>query len=213
MGNNMETTTQVTINPPNFQYIEVGIVGVTPYIQNAFSKKAQQEIYDKHVAGSTAKKGTKKEPRDFQAQFLAAYHISKDGWNGIPAAAFRNACIDACRMAGYQMTRARMSIFVVEQGRDAVTEEGLVRIYGEGEYTQMMVRNETGVCDIRVRPMWRTWNVKLGLRYDGDQFKQIDVINLLLRAGLQVGVGEGRPFSKNSNGMGYGTFTLDQEES
>jgi len=35
------------------------------------------------------------------------------------------------------------------------------------------------------------------------------VTNLLSRVGMQVGIGEGRPFSKNSAGMGWGTFELE----
>ena len=34
------------------------------------------------------------------------------------------------------------------------------------------------------------------------------VINLLDRMGRQVGIGEGRNFSKNSVGLGWGEFTV-----
>jgi hypothetical protein len=74
------------------------------------------------------------------------------------------------------------------------------------------VRNKSGVADLRVRPMWREWHVRLTVRYDADQFTESDVVNLFHRAGLQVGIGEGRPFSKESNGLGYGTFTLASSE-
>jgi hypothetical protein len=47
------------------------------------------------------------------------------------------------------------------------------------------------------------------VRFDADQFKASDVVNLLQRAGAQVGIGEGRPFSKSSNGLGYGTFDVE----
>ena len=46
------------------------------------------------------------------------------------------------------------------------------------------------------------------MRFDYDQFGYDDVSNLVLRAGIQVGVGEGRPDSKKSTGMGWGTFTI-----
>ena len=36
-----------------------------------------------------------------------------------------------------------------------------------------------------------------------------DVTNLLMRVGQQVGIGEGRPDSKNSAGMGWGTFNVE----
>jgi hypothetical protein len=60
--------------------------------------------------------------------------------------------------------------------------------------------------------MWRTWRVELRITFDADQFTEIDVVNLMNRAGLQVGVGEGRPFSKKSAGMGYGTFKIINRE-
>ena len=62
--------------------------------------------------------------------------------------------------------------------------------------------------DLRARPMWRKWGVKLRMEYDADQFTASDVVNLIARAGIQVGIGPGRPFSKMSYGMGYGTFRI-----
>jgi hypothetical protein len=35
-----------------------------------------------------------------------------------------------------------------------------------------------------------------------------DVVNLISRVGLQVGIGEGRPDSKQSAGLGYGLFEI-----
>jgi hypothetical protein len=32
----------------------------------------------------------------------------------------------------------------------------------------------------------------------------------MARVGLQVGIGEGRPDSKNSAGMGWGLFTIEE---
>jgi hypothetical protein len=41
-----------------------------------------------------------------------------------------------------------------------------------------------------------------------DQFKTADVINLVSRCGLQVGIGAGRPDSKASAGCGFGLFRV-----
>jgi hypothetical protein len=79
---------------------------------------------------------------------------------------------------------------------------------GQPERLDMAVRNQTGVADIRVRPMWRQWGATLRIQFDGDQFTAKDVANLLGRVGLQVGIGEGRPDSKNSAGMGWGLFEV-----
>lgn len=199
----------VTIKPLNFERVALTLEGTAPYMQARFSAKAIQAMMAKHAAGSTAKKGGKKEPRDFDADFRDAMHISEDGWHGVPAAALRNACIDVCRMAGYKMTHAKMSIFIESDGRDEVDGAPLVRLVaGDPERVDMATRNATGVADIRVRPMWRDWKINVVIRYDADQFTKSDVVNLISRAGEQVGIGEGRPYSKSSNGLGYGTFKV-----
>jgi hypothetical protein len=204
---------RVTISPPNFQTAVLKIVGTSPYMQAKFSEKSRQAMASKMLAGSTAGKGTKRQPRDFDADFRGAQHRSTDGWVGVPASAFRNACIDACRVVGFQMTRARMSLFVDADGFDVDDGTPLVRLDADDpERTEMAVRNETGVVDIRVRPMWRKWAATLRLTFDADQFTTTDVVNLLSRAGVQVGVGEGRPFSRKSAGMGFGLFRVESHD-
>lgn len=200
----------VTISPPKLSTVKYKIIGESPYMQLRFSEKAKHKMMATQMAGSTNKKGAKREPRDFDGDYQGAMHKSMDGWVGIPASAFRNACIDACRMVGFKMTHAKMSIFILPDGFDAIDGQPLVRIYGEPEKTIMPVPNANGAMDLRVRPMWRAWHAEVRVRFDADQFTLADVTNLLARAGLQVGVGEGRPFSKNSNGMGFGIFNLGE---
>lgn len=210
MSTDIAIAPPITISPPNLQTLVFRIVGTAPYMQAKFSAKAKQKMHEKHEAGSTAKKNSKRDPRDFDADFVAAQHRTTEGWAGIPASALRNACIDACRMAGFQMTRAKMSVFVDPDGFDADEGTPLVRIHGpEPEKTEMAARNATGGPDLRVRPMWREWSAVVRLTFDADQFTETDVTNLLVRAGLQVGIGEGRPFSKSSAGMGFGLFRVE----
>jgi hypothetical protein len=207
-----EAVRQIVISPPKFRNLKVKLIGTAPYMQARFSKKAMDAMMDKMKAGSTAAKGKSRKPRDFDDDFEQAQHIAEDGWNGIPASAFRNACIDVCRMVGFKMTHAKMSIFIKAEGRDKIDGSPLVKIVGKKpERTELPVRNATGVMDIRVRPMWREWAVNLVVTFDGDQFTDSDVMNLLARAGIQVGVGEGRPFSRESNGIDYGTWRIASE--
>ena len=63
----------------------------------------------------------------------------------------------------------------------------------EPEKNIMAVRNQTGVADLRCRPMWKQWSLKPRIQFDEDQFSLQDVSNLLMRVGMQVGLGEGRP--------------------
>lgn len=201
---------EVRISPPKFTVLTVEIEGLSPYMQLRFSQKAKATMMGKMEAGSTAKGKRTRDARDFNEDFQQAQYISNEGWSGIPAPSFRNASIDVCRMVGFKMTHARMSIFVEADGFDKFDGTPLVKIDSVTgpERVDMAVRNATGVADIRIRPMWRQWSCKLRVRFDEDQFTAEDVVNLLNRAGQQVGVGEGRPFSKNSNGLGMGMFTI-----
>jgi hypothetical protein len=56
--------------------------------------------------------------------------------------------------------------------------------------------------------MYREWSAKLRIEYDAGMFSLSDLANLITRLGRQVGIGEGRPDSKNSAGIGFGKFTL-----
>lgn len=203
----------IAIAPLRMRTLAVRLVGDAPLMQAQFSEKARNTMRAKMEAGSTAKKGGKRDARDFDADFKAAQHVSEEGWNGVPASAFRAACIDACRMCGYKMTHAKMSIFIEADGFDRLDGMPLVRLdAGEPEMNVMAVRNQTGVADLRARPMWRQWAVNLRVRFDADQFTSEDVVNLLNRAGAQVGIGEGRPYSKSSNGLGLGVFHIETSE-
>jgi hypothetical protein len=166
--------------------------------------KAKQE------AGSAAKKGTKKPPKDFKQCYEDAKHKSSEGWLGIPAGAFRSAMISACRTVGYKMTVAKLSFHVIHDGVDAVDFTPLVRITkGEPKYLESPMRNATGVADIRARPLWDAgWQAVVGLRFDADQFSAEDILNLLARVGCQVGIGEGRPDSRECAGCGWGLFEI-----
>ncbi len=201
---------EVTIKPPKMGSTTITIVGTAPLVMNAFSAKAREEMRRKQEAGSAGRKGTKREPKDFQAAYEAAKHVSREGWIGIPAAAFRTAMISACRLVGFKMTIAKLSVFVHADGYDAVDGTALVQITkGEPKYVEHPVRNESGVADIRPRPMWAEgWEARVSMRWDEDQFTASDVLNLLARVGLQVGICEGRPDSKNSAGMGWGLFDV-----
>lgn len=211
MTKTTDTASKLVITAPNMKSAIFHVRGTAPYVQNKFSNKAKAMMREKHMAGSVAKKGVKREARDFDEDYRQATYFSTDGWMGIPAPSFRKAAISACRLVGFKMTLGKLSLFVE---RDGLTEEGepLIKIEGSPVAHEAMVRNATGVADIRVRPMWHDWNAKVTMRWDADQFSLEDVTNLMARIGMQVGIGEGRPDSKASAGMDWGTFEVTKVE-
>lgn len=207
----MATKTQpaIQIAAPDFRTIAMDIEGTAPLVINKFSAKAQATMQAAQEAGSTAKSKKNRESKDFEALFNGARHISTEGWDGIHAASFRNAAISACRAAGFTMTRAKLALFVEADGFDRDDTTPLVRITkGEPEMVISPCRNASGVIDLRPRPHYQPWAATLRIRFDAGILTEQDVVNLMARVGLQVGIGEGRPDSKQSAGLGYGLFKI-----
>jgi len=198
----------VKVIPLREKIITVRIVGTSPYMQSKFSKTNQQKIMDTQSAGQQAKSKRRREPRNYEKDYEGATHFFEGGREpGIPASAFRNALISACKLVGFHMTKAKCAIFAEADGVDD-EGTGLVKIEGKREMSLKPGRNADFSCDIRSRPIWKKWAANLRLRFDEDQFSVSDVINLLIRVGAQIGIGEGRHDSKKSNGIGYGCFSV-----
>lgn len=212
-GKTKAMTERVSIPAPNFETVSMKIIGVAPLVICKFSEKAKNEIMDKQAQGSRGEKGTKREAKDFDALYEAAKHVAREGWCGIPAPAFRNAMISACRTVGFQMTRAKLGVFVEPDGFDNTEGTPLVKITkGKPHRHDAHVRLESGVADIRTRPMWDEWEATVRIRYDADMFAKEDIAHLMSRVGMQVGIGEGRPDSKKSTGQGWGLFRIAGEK-
>jgi hypothetical protein len=199
------TTQNVVISAPKFGSVEMILNGTAPLVIERFSKKA--ELMAKMQEGPSAKK-RERTARDYDRDAEEARYRSPDGWEGVNAAAFRAAMISACRLVGFKMTLAKLSVFVEADAFDMADGLPLVRIYGESVTFTAHTRNATGVVDVRSRPQYRDWAVKLRITFDMDQFKAEDILNLISRVGMQVGIGAGRPDSKSSAGCGWGTFRV-----
>jgi hypothetical protein len=199
----------VVITPPDIRIIQLQIEGTAPLVINKFSAKAKEIMMATQMAGSTAKSRKNREAKDFEDLYNGARHISTEGWDGIHAASFRNAAISACRAAGFVMTKAKLAIFIEADGFDVDDMTPLVRITkGEPQMVISPCRNATGVIDLRPRPTYFPWAAELKIKYDAGILTDSDVVNLMARVGMQVGIGEGRPDSKQSAGIGNGLFRI-----
>lgn len=216
---------KVAITPPNIQTARFRIVGTAPYVQNKMSAKTVETMIADQEAGQAAKKKSKRAPKDFNAGYREAMHVADKGWPGLPASAFRQGLISTCRLLGFPMTLAKLSVFVLADGyekRDRLITKNnggvqvrsmpqpLIKITkGKPFRTDFPVKNANGGTDIRPRPTWEPgWEATVTIRFDADQFTLSDVTNLLARMGEQVGIGAGRPDSRDSTGMGWGTFRI-----
>jgi hypothetical protein len=215
----------LVITSPKERILRFTIVGTAPLVQHRFGEKARNVILETQQAGSQARKGKKREPKDFDAAYQQARHIAAtevgpngevitipegQGWDGIHAGGFRRAMIDACSVVGFHMTKAKKTVFVMADGW-AADGTPLVRITkGEPRKVIHPCRNASGVVDLRARPMWDAgWEAIITIRFDADMFSATDILNLLSRVGAQCGVGEGRANSKGSTGCDWGSFRVE----
>jgi len=204
-----EVKKTVTISAPKIKTATFEIVGVAPLVIHRFSAKTKNEMKLKMETGKAASSKKKREAKDTDDIYQESRYISKDGWDGFHAGAIRAALISACRLVGFKMTLAKLSIFVEADGWDAQEPQiPLIRIYGKPQKQEDMARVETGQPYVTVRAAFYDWSAKVKIRFDADQFTVDDIYNLLYRVGSQVGIGEGRPDSKKSCGMGWGLFDV-----
>jgi len=200
----------VSIKAPNFGFAEFMIKGTEVLVQHRFSAKTKAEMKQKMEIGKAAAGKKNREAKDTDQTFNEARYISREGWDGFNAAALRSAMISACRLVNFKMTLAKMSIFVEADGYDKLEPQiPLIRIHGKPVKQEDMARVQTGQPYVTVRAAYHDWKAKIRIRWDADQFTLEDVTNLLSRVGMQVGLGEGRPDSKNSAGMGWGLFEVE----
>lgn len=193
----------IEIFRPETATIDIPIVGTSPLIMHAWSAKAKQMILDKQMGKPTPKK----EPKNPDDDFNGARYISAEGWDGMPASALKAAMVGACRqVANLNMTLAKRLFFV--EADDPL--QNLVRIYGEPEMRQDMVRLETGVADIRFRPQYWPWRAVVRVRFLSNMVSISSIVNLLALAGESEGIGEWRPSAPKSSTGTYGLWRVEQ---
>jgi hypothetical protein len=208
---NLVKNANLHIPAPRLNIATFHIRGTSPLVIHRFSVKVKEQMAQKMSEGKSASSKKNREPKNSDDTFNESRYISKDGWDGFHAASVRNAMISACRLVNFKMTLAKMSIFVIQDGWDKFEPQiPLIRILGKPVKQADMARVETGAPYVTYRAAYSPWEAKIRIRFDEDQFSITDVSHLLTRVGLQVGIGEGRHDSKNSSGMGWGTFELDQ---
>jgi hypothetical protein len=204
------TEAKVVITPPKMATAKIKIVGTAPYLQNRFSSANRDKMLEAQKAGSASKRTRKaKAPKDFEAVYKGSMHVSQDGWPGIPCTALRNSMIEACRLTEMDMIRAKMCIFIIAQGLDKENLEPLVKIDGKPQMHIERVKIGMNQTDLASRAIFPKWSATFEIQWDDDVFKATDVVNLLARAGFQVGIGAGRPLSKMSGGTGKGTWRVE----
>ena len=205
---------EIIVPAVKFKTVAFTIRGTEPLVMHQMSQKVRDAIRKaQELAGMTTGR-KKREPRDFEADFEGSQHREQvHGWIGLPAMALKNAMVAACRAIGETMVKAKMAFKVKADGW-SIFGTPLIKIAKGKPYMAIHpapVAN--GNWDLRSRAMFDPgWEVVVRIEYDEGMITLEGVTNLLMRAGLQVGVLEGRQLSKMSCGMGWGGFEIIQKK-
>lgn len=196
-----ETVTITSIEP---KIVEIEIVGTSPLIVHNWNEKARKQMLDKQM-----KKATRgREAKDPEADYKSSLYVSTEGWTGIPACGVKACLVNACRATDVAMTLGKRMIFIRSQGRTANGQD-LVRIYGEHEMHEAMVRIDNGgSTDIRFRAIYRQWSAKLEIEFLGGMISAEQVANLVELAGFIEGLCEWRPGAPKNNSGSMGRFQI-----
>jgi hypothetical protein len=213
IGNHIE------IPAPKVAVVKLEIEGISPLVVCNWSDKALRMIREKQTR---TVKSAPREPKDPVSDYRSAFYLSEEGewkgegaeakwtgWTGIPACGFKGALVNACRAVdNLPMTVAKRVLYVYPDG---VSKRGqdLIRIYGDYEMNESPVRIDNGgTADLRYRPMYKKWRMKLAIEYLENMLTDQQVANLVQLAGRFEGLCEWRPGAPKSTTGHQGRFKI-----
>ncbi len=187
-----EAVGEINISRIAAETILVPIIGTTPLIVHRFSEKAKREMLD-NMQG-------RKSPKESKDRL-------RDGSAGFPATGFKSSMVGGARFYGKQVTMTALKQFVFFRGEVGDDGRSLVRLVGEPEMREDVVRVGRGGTDLRYRPQFIEWGAILDVTYVTSALTRDSVLSLIDAGGMGVGVGEWRP-EKNGD---FGTYRVDPD--
>lgn len=200
---------KIQVEMPPMARLTVLIEGVSPLVVHRFSDKASKAIKDKHKG---AKKVRSLEARVPEEEYEEAFHYLATGKPGFPASGLKGCIKTACAdVDGIAMTQAKRLLWVPGQEASTAGSGLLLEIKkSKPRMREDMVRQppRTGTFVPRWRPEFPPgWQIEVPIVIkDTNVLSPDSVVNLLARAGLQVGLGEGRP--EKDGAMDFGMFRV-----
>ncbi|MBD3177842.1 MAG: hypothetical protein GF320_21925 [Armatimonadia bacterium] len=195
----------IEIERPQLALVKISIEGSPPgLLMHRFGAKAKNEMREKQ--GKAAK--TSKPARDPEAEVEdAIYRLAEpvDGVQvGFPAHAFKDALISAAQryMAAFkkQSPMLRGAIFIKGYTGQEPRDGQLVPVHGAYVDDMRTVRIGSG-SDLRYRPHFPEWTADLEITLDTTTVSVDQLYAMTERAGVSVGVGDGR-VEKSTLGFG-----------
>jgi hypothetical protein len=189
---------EIEIQKIGTEHLLVPIRGISPLILHNFGEKQRRKMLD-----DMQNKKSAKQPKDPQAEYEAAFHRVKGGQPGFPATGFKACTVAGARFYGSSvtMTSLRQSMFFRGEPSETMPVQALVRIVGEPQQREDVVRVARGGTDLRYRPEFLEWSAVLEIVYVQSMLTRDSLLSLIEAGGLGCGVGEWRPEKGGDNGQ------------
>ena len=183
----------IELPPLNIQTIDVPIIGDSPLICHAWSKKAKEQMLAKHMKKAGGGKAAKDPWQDFCETLYWLDGMPPtpteddiiNGRFGFPSVAFKAAAITAVTSTG-GMTKV--------MARQCFHIEGeYVEILGPAPSQRFDITRVGMTTDTRFRAEFETWGAILRVKHNANVLSAEQVIGLFEAGGFGVGIGDWRP--------------------
>lgn len=189
----MSKTATIELPALDIRTLLVPIIGDSPLIVHAWSKKAKEQMLAKQTKKASAGRAAKDPWQDFCESLYWLNGIPdkptpadvEGGRFGFPSTGFKNAAVTAC---------TSISSITKVAARQAFHVEGeFVQIDGVPAMREDVARVGMGTADLRYRGEFSPWSATLKVRYNAAVLSDAQVVTLFNTAGFAVGVGDWRP--------------------
>lgn len=196
-----KASTAIELPSIDLQTIEVPIIGDSPLICHAWSKKAREQMLAKQMKKASSSKAAKDPWRDFCETLYWLDGMPDDpgeedvitGRFGFPAVALKSAAVTAVTtISSMTKVMARQCFHIIGE---------MVEILGPPpSMREDMVRVGMGTADIRHRAEFETWGAVLRVQHNASVLSAAQVVQLFEAGGFGVGIGDWRPERDGVNG-------------
>ena len=221
----IKKTPSVGIKAPEFETVDITIVGTTPLIVHAWSHKAMQEMLDKQRGKKTGAKHEIKIPvNDFKNSLYWLTEMPEDGANdeeamenvnkaiaegakfGFPCNGIKAAIISGAYRAGLDVKMSELrGTFFIEGATDASTIDMAEIVSPEPPVMRedmVRVGGMSKTADVRYRAEFDQWEIPISFKYlKTGKYTLEQLLNMIPYGGFVCGIGEWRPEKEGQFGM------------
>ena len=181
--------------------MEVSIKGASPLVTHAWGAKAVRQMLEQQMMTAEEKKKSRqnRKAKDPKEDFEQARYVV-NGKDAFPVSGVKKAMIEAGYAVGIAKSRIRQAMFVTGDLDTNFSEIKCKKIFMREDVVRVGPFNKR-TTDLRYRPEYRDWTMKLFIKFRRDMIDEQRIATLLQNAGFSIGLGEWRPQKDGNFGM------------